>query len=130
MYNLPSAQLYLQTCNLQNLHVCNLLIEWMQLFPHIGANPVTGCHRWNPLIYQFELVNIEPRPTPVHEEVDTVCRANILTEKILGNGEGQVESIQAAKIRWLVDNDGNKFHKKTPASEFTVDVDLILLVAC
>ena len=36
----------------------------------------------NPNIHQFELVDMVPRPTPVHKEVNPDCRANILTEKI------------------------------------------------
>ena len=54
----------------------------------------------NPNIHQFELVDMVPRPTPVHKEVNPDCRANILTEKIISDDSGRVKALQAVCVEW------------------------------
>ncbi|HIL87578.1 MAG TPA: glutamate synthase subunit beta [Deltaproteobacteria bacterium] len=80
----------------------------------------------NPRIHQFEIVNMQPRPTPVHEEADPDCRANILTERLIGNAQGQVQELQAVRVEWKK-ADGRMTMERIPGSEFTIKVDLVLL---
>jgi len=77
-------------------------------------------------VYQFEIVNMQPRPTPVHEEVDPDCRANILTERVIGDENGAVKGLQAVRVEWKQE-DGRNVMKRLEGTEFTIDVDLILL---
>ena len=42
---------------------------------------------------------MEPRP-PVHEETNTDCRANILTEAIINDGKGNVKALQGVNVEW------------------------------
>jgi len=79
-----------------------------------------------PNVRQFELVNMEPRPTPVHEEVNTDRRANILTEAILDDGKGNVKALQGIKVEWERNN-GRMNMKRLEGSEFTVSADIVLL---
>ena len=69
---------------------------------------------------------MQPRPTPVHEEVDPDCRANILTEKVIGDENGAVKGLQAVRVEWKQE-DGRNVMKRLEGTEFTIDVDLILL---
>ena len=80
----------------------------------------------NPRIHQFEIVNMQPRPTPVHEEADPDCRANILTERLMGDEQGGVQALQAVRVEWK-SADGQMTMARIPGSEFTVKVDLVLL---
>ena len=80
----------------------------------------------DPEIHQFELIDMEPRPTPVHEEADPDCRANILTESITDNGKGRVKSLQAVSVEWKLEA-GRMKMQRVPGSEFTVSTDLVFL---
>ena len=77
-------------------------------------------------VRQFELVNMEPRPTPVHEEANPDCRANILTEAIIDDGEGNVKALQGVNVEWERKN-GRMTMKRLEGSEFTVSADIVLL---
>ena len=77
-------------------------------------------------VHQFELVDMQPRPTPVHEEVEPDCRANILTEKLIGDENGHIKQLQAVRVEWKK-VDGRMTMERVPGSEFTVEVDLVLL---
>ena len=79
-----------------------------------------------PNVRQFELVNMEPRPTPVHEEANTDCRANILTEALLDDGEGNVKALQGITVEWERKN-GEIIMRRLEGSEFTVSADIVLL---
>jgi len=81
----------------------------------------------NPLVHQFELIDMKPRPTPVHQEANVDSRANILTERIIDNGKGQVEALQAVYVTWEIDNNGNKVYKKNLGSEFILNTDMVFL---
>lgn len=86
----------------------------------------------DPHIHQFELVDMVPRPTPVHQEADPDCRANILTESISNDGHGRVKALQAVNVEWKVEKSkssagGRMTMQRVPGSEFTVPADLILL---
>ena len=77
-------------------------------------------------VRQFELVNMEPRPTPVHEEANPDCRANILTEAIIDDGKGNVKALQGVNVQWERKN-GRITMKRLEGSEFTVSADIVLL---
>ncbi|MDP7621914.1 MAG: FAD-dependent oxidoreductase, partial [SAR324 cluster bacterium] len=77
-------------------------------------------------VRQCELVNMEPRPTPVHEEANPDCRAHILTEAIVDNGEGNIKSLQGVNVEWERKN-GRMTMKRLEDSEFTVSADIVLL---
>ena len=77
-------------------------------------------------VRQFELVNMGPRPTPVHEEANPDCRANIQTEAIIDDGKGNVEALQGVNVEWESKN-GRMTMKRLDGSEFTVSADIILL---
>jgi len=77
-------------------------------------------------VRQFELVNMEPRPTPVHEEANPDCRANILTEAIIDDGEGNVKGLKGVNVEWERKN-GRMTMKRIEGSEFTESADIILL---
>ena len=79
-----------------------------------------------PNVRQFELVNMEPRPTPVHEEANTDCRANILTEALINDGEGNVKALQGITVEWERKN-GEITMRRLEGSEFTVSADIVLL---
>jgi NADPH-dependent glutamate synthase beta chain and related oxidoreductases len=79
-----------------------------------------------PNIRQFELVNMEPRPTPVHEEANTDCRANILTESLIDDGEGNVKALQGITVEWERKN-GEITMKRLEGSEFTVPAEIVFL---
>ena len=86
----------------------------------------------DPRVHQFELVNMVPRPTPVHQEANPDCRANILTESISGDSLGRVKALQAVNVEWEVETSGKSASRqatmqRVPGSEFSVPADLILL---
>jgi len=86
----------------------------------------------DPHIHQFELVDMVPRTTPVHQEVNPDCRANVLTESIADDGHGHVKSLQAVNVEWKVEKresstGGRMTMQRVPGSEFTVNADLIFL---
>ena len=86
----------------------------------------------DPRVHQFELVNMVPRPTPVHQEANPDCRANILTESISGDSLGRVKALQAVNVEWKVETSGKSASRqvtmqRVPGSEFSVPADLILL---
>ena len=86
----------------------------------------------DPRVHQFELVNMVPRPTPVHQEANPDCRANILTESISGDSLGRVKALQAVNVEWKVETIGKSASRqvtmqRVPGSEFSVPADLILL---
>ena len=86
----------------------------------------------DPRVHQFELVNMVPRPTPVHQEANPDCRANILTESISGDSLGRVKALQAVNVEWKVETSGESASRqvtmqRVPGSEFSVPADLILL---
>ncbi|MED5241014.1 MAG: glutamate synthase subunit beta [SAR324 cluster bacterium] len=86
----------------------------------------------DPRVHQFELVNMVPRPTPVHHEANPDCRANILTESISGDSLGRVKALQAVNVEWKVETSGKSASRqvtmqRVPGSEFSVPADLILL---
>jgi len=86
----------------------------------------------DPRVHQFELVNMVPRPTPVHQEANPDCRANILTESISGDSLGRVKALQAVNVEWKVETSGKSASRQVtmqriPGSEFSVPADLILL---
>ena len=86
----------------------------------------------DPRVHQFELVNMVPRPTPVHQEANPDCRANILTESISGDSLGRVKALQAVNVEWKVETSGKSSSQqvtmqRVPGSEFSVPADLILL---
>ena len=86
----------------------------------------------DPRVHQFELVNMVPRPTPVHQEANPDCRANILTESISGDSLGRVKALQAVNVEWKVETSGKSASRqvtmqRVPGSEFSVTADLILL---
>ena len=86
----------------------------------------------DPRVHQFELVNMVPRPTPVHQEANPDCRANILTESISGDSLGRVKALQAVNVEWKVETSGKSVSRqvtmqRVPGSEFSVPADLILL---
>ena len=86
----------------------------------------------DPHIHQFELVDMVPRPTPVHQEAEPDCRANILTESISNDGHGRVKALHAVNVEWKVEKrksfaGGRMTMQRVPGSEFTVHADLILL---
>ena len=84
----------------------------------------------DPCIHQFELIDMIPRPTPVHKEANPDCKANILTEKIIDNGKGNVKSIEAACVRWEWEANSGfgkpKMHRISD-SEFSVNTDMVFL---
>ncbi|MBF0349901.1 MAG: glutamate synthase subunit beta [SAR324 cluster bacterium] len=75
--------------------------------------------------YQFELVDMTPRPTPVHKEAEWDCRGSIMTEEIVGEN-GKVKALKAVKLQWKKEN-GRMTMEKIPGSEFTVPVDMVFL---
>jgi len=86
----------------------------------------------DPRVHQFELVNMVPRPTPVHQEANPDCRANILTESISGDSLGRVKALQAVNVEWKIETSGKSASRqvtmqRVPGSEFSVPADLILL---
>ena len=86
----------------------------------------------NPNIHQFELVDMVPRPTPVHKEVNPDCRANILTEKIISDDSGRVKALQAVCVEWTWEAKGTSAPgrmtmQRVPGSEFSVSTDLVFL---
>lgn len=78
-------------------------------------------------VHQFELIDMIPRPTPVHKEVNPDCRSNILTEKVIDNGKGQVAALQGINVRWVIDDNGCKNFEKEHGSEFIVETDMVFL---
>ena len=86
----------------------------------------------NPNIHQFELVDMVPRPTPVHNEANPDCRANILTEKIISDDSGRVKALQAVCVEWTWEAKGTSAPgrmtmQRVPGSEFSVSTDLVFL---
>jgi glutamate synthase (NADPH/NADH) small chain len=86
----------------------------------------------DPQIHQFELVDMVPRPTPVHKEANPDCRANILTESISDDGHGRVKALQAVNVEWKVEKSesssgGRMTMQRVAGSEFSVPADLIFL---
>ena len=86
----------------------------------------------DPNIHQFELIDMLPRPTPVHGEANTDCRANILTESISKDANGRVKSLQGIKVEWKPERNehsekGKMAMQKIPGSEFSIPADLIFL---
>ena len=86
----------------------------------------------DPNIHQFELVDMVPRPTPVHKEANPDCRANILTEKIISDDSGRVKALQAVCVEWKWEANGNSSPgrmtmQRVPGSEFSVSTDLVFL---
>jgi glutamate synthase (NADPH/NADH) small chain len=81
----------------------------------------------NRRVHQFEIVNMQPRPTPVHEEAEPDCRANILTEKVLDDGQGNVSGLQAVRVEWVPQEGGRPQMQRIEGSEFTIEVDMVLL---
>ncbi|MGK5093114.1 glutamate synthase subunit beta [Deltaproteobacteria bacterium TL4] len=79
----------------------------------------------NKRIHQFELINMAPKPTPVHEEADMDCRGSILTKKITGE-KGQVKALHAVELEWKNEN-GRMTFSEVSGSEFTLPVDMVLL---
>ena len=77
----------------------------------------------HPEICQFELVDMLPRPTPVHEEAQMDSRANILTESLNGSSEGNVQSLNAVKVQW----EKGSGMKRLEDTRFSVNADLVLL---
>ncbi|MBF0288173.1 MAG: glutamate synthase subunit beta [SAR324 cluster bacterium] len=77
-------------------------------------------------VYQLELVDMVPRPTPAHEETETDCRAGILTEKLIGDTEGNVKELHGVRVNWK-QNNGNLVMEKIPGSEFTIKTDAVFL---
>lgn len=80
----------------------------------------------NKTVYQFELVDMVPRPTPVHEEADMDCRAEILTEEIIGDEQGNIKALKAVRVVWKREN-GQMVMEKIPDSEFTIETDILFL---
>ena len=80
----------------------------------------------NKTVYQFELVDMLPRPTPVHQEATMDCRASILTEKIIGDGQGNLKALQAVRVEWK-HHEGRRVMEKIPGSEFTIETNILLL---
>lgn len=80
----------------------------------------------NKRIHQFELINMVPRPTPVHEEADMDCRASVMTEKLVGDENGNLKEIHAVRLNWKKEN-GRMVMEKIPGSEFVVSADIMLL---
>ena len=78
------------------------------------------------LVRQFEIVNMQPRPTPAHQEIETDCRANTMTEEVISDGNGNVKQLKASKVSWKHEN-GRMMMEKVPDSEFLIDTDMILL---
>ena len=78
------------------------------------------------LVRQFEIVNMQPRPTPAHQEIETDCRANTMTEEVIGDSQGNVKQLKACKVSWKNEN-GRMSMEKIPNSEFVVDTDMIFL---
>ena len=77
----------------------------------------------HPEVCQFELVDMLPRPTPVHEEAQMDSRANILTESLNGSSEGNVQSLNAVKVQW----EKGSGMKRLENTRFSVNADLVLL---
>ncbi|MBF0279314.1 MAG: glutamate synthase subunit beta [SAR324 cluster bacterium] len=80
----------------------------------------------NKKVYQFELVDMIPRPTPVHEEAEMDCRAGILTERLTGDQDGNVSEIHAVQVKWKREN-GQMLMERIPHSEFTIKIELLFL---
>lgn len=80
----------------------------------------------NKNVYQFELVDMPPRPTPVHEEANMDCRAGILTEKIIGDDQGRIKALQGVRVGWKNKN-GQRVMEKIPGSEFTIETNVLFL---
>jgi len=76
-----------------------------------------------PEVCQFELVDMLPRPTPVHEEAKMDSRANILTESLSGSTTGFVKSLNGVKVQW----EKGKGMKPLKNTHFSVDADLVFL---
>jgi len=85
----------------------------------------------DPHIHQFELVDMEPRMTPVHKEANPDCRANILTEKIISDEAGRVKALQGISVEWELETKRNsssdRMMKRVVGSEFSVPTDMVLL---
>ena len=62
----------------------------------------------------------------MHEEANPDCRANILTEAIIDDGEGNVKALQGVNVEWERKN-GRMNMKRLEGSEFTVSADIVLL---
>ena len=77
-------------------------------------------------VYQFELVDMVPRPTPVHEEAAMDCRAGILTEKLIGDEFGRLKALKAVRVNWKREND-SMVMEKIPGSEFVIETDILFL---
>ena len=77
----------------------------------------------HPEVCQFELVDMLPRPTPVHEEAKMDSRANILTESLSGSPTGFVKSLNGVKVQW----EKGKGMKPLENTRFSVDADLVFL---
>ncbi len=80
----------------------------------------------NKKVYQFELVDMIPRPTPVHEEAEMDCRAGILTERLTGDNAGNMTEIHAVRVKWKREN-GGMVMEKIPGSEFTIQTEILFL---
>ena len=80
----------------------------------------------NKKVYQFELIDMVPRPTPVHEEAEMDCRAGILTERLSGDEAGNVKEVHAVQVNWKQEN-GRMVMEKIPGSEFTVQAEILFL---
>jgi len=52
---------------------------------------------------------------------------SIATKGFEGDGEGNVSKFKAVKVEWAEDENGKKQMKEIEGSEFTLDVDLVLL---
>ena len=86
----------------------------------------------DPRVHQFELVDMVPRPTPVHKEANPDCRANILTESITDDGNGRVKALNGVSVEWKSETNGSSTSgrmtmQRIPGSEFTVTADLVFL---
>ena len=80
----------------------------------------------NKKVYQFELVDMVPRPTPVHEEAAMDCRAGILTEELIGDEKGRLKALKAVQVIWKREN-GQMVMEKISGSEFVIETDILFL---
>lgn len=75
-------------------------------------------------VHQYELFNMAPRPTPVHEEAEMDCQGEVLTYRLSGQN-GHVSDLHAFKVKWEKQSDGRMLLQLV--DEFRLPVEMIHL---
>ena len=93
-------------------------------------SPLAGCYG-SPVIRTPHVDELARRATRFTHAYCTSpssadSRANILTERQLGDEQGRVQALQAVRVEWK-SIAGRMTMERIPGSEFTIKVDLVLL---